>query len=114
MVHKRKTKLRKEDFKIRKGEIIGFQGSWMSGLGTLIVKNLDTGRVENISCENAPTVRAFENAFGDIIQAGHTADFSKIKGKRIFYSVGDFGIFEGFTPVEQASSELVEAYKKQK
>ena len=87
MVHKRKGKKGAEDFKIKRGEIIGFQGSWMSGLGTLIVKNLDTGMVENISCENAPTGRAFENAFGDIIQAGHTADFSKIKGKQIFYSI---------------------------
>jgi hypothetical protein len=99
---------------IKKGKIMGFQGSWGSGIGTVLIKNSDTGRVESLTCENAPTVRAFEAAYGDIIQAGHTADFSKIKGKEIYYGPGDWVDFGWFMPVEEAPAELEEDYEKQK
>ena len=74
---------------IHKGKIMGFRGSWGSGIGFVLIKDSKTGRVQNLSCENAPTVRAFEAAYGDIIGPGQTADFSKITGREIYWGPGD-------------------------
>lgn len=97
---------------IRKGKIIGFHGTWGSGLGYLSIKRED-GVVETISCENAPTVRALDDAFGNVIK-DHMVDNKAIEGKEIYYSIGDFGLLEAFTPVEEASAELLESYRKSK
>jgi len=98
---------------IRKGKIMGFSGSWSSGIGYLNIRRED-GIVESIPCENAPTVRALDSAFGDVITKAHTVNQKAIKGKNIYYSVGDFGLLEGFTPVDEASAELKRAYRKSK
>lgn len=97
---------------IRKGKILGFQGSWGSGLAQLVIETPD-GRTDYVNCDNTPTVRALERAFGNVIAEGHMINNEAIKGKEIYYSIGDFGILEGFTPVEEASSELEEMYKNQ-
>jgi hypothetical protein len=99
--------------KIKKGKIMGFQGSWSSGLATLIIQK-ENGETDFVHCENAPTVRALDGAFGNVITEGHMVNNEAIKGKEIYYSIGSFGILEGFTPIEEASSELVEKYEKQK
>lgn len=98
---------------IRKGKIVGFQGMWMSGLATLIIKDSRTGNLDYIHCDNAPTVRALDAAFGDVITEGHMIDNKAIKGKNIYYSLGSFGILEAFTPVGEASLKLENEYKKQ-
>jgi len=100
------------NMEVKKGKIVGFQGSWMSGIATLVVKNLDTGTVEYVRCENAPTVRALDSAFGNVIVEGHMVDNKALKGKEIFYSLGDFGLLEAFTPVKDASPELLKVYEK--
>jgi len=99
---------------MEKGKILGFSGSWGSGIATLTVKNLKTGKVENIPTDNAPTVRALESAYGNIISAGRTANINKIKGKVIFYDYTDWGSLAGFVPEEEAPAEVVEAWEKSK
>jgi len=87
---------------IKKGKILEFRGSWGSGLGTLFIEDSETGEVEAVLCENGPTVRALEAAFGNVITPGHSACGSGHKGQEIFWSVDDLGLLSGFTPVEQA------------
>ena len=76
------------------GTIVEFQGSWQSGLGTLWFEG------EGVLCENAPTVRALEGCFGEVIAAGHTVNQDAIRGQRVVYSVDAMGILIGFTPEE--------------
>ena len=85
---------------VKTGTIIGFRGSYMSGLGHLIVDDEEDGQVF-IPCQNGPTVRALEAAFGDAIGPGHTVNQEGIKGKRIRYSVDEIGVLDGFTPEEE-------------
>jgi len=100
---------------IRKGIIKDFQGSWGSGLGTLIIKDSETGVTDHLSCDNAATVRALEACFGNVITEGHTADGKGYKDQEVFWSMDDMGlVLGGFTPTEHAPFELVEKYKNQK
>ena len=85
---------------MRRGTIFGFRGSWLSGIGCLIIHN-DEGERELVPCDNAPTVRALEAAFGDVIGPGHTVNVEAIVGRKILYSTGPLGVLEGFTPVEE-------------
>ncbi len=87
---------------IYKGTLQDFQGSWGSGIGQLIVERRIKGKksVKVILCENAPTGRALGAAF-NAIGPGHTIDNEKIHGKEIVYSVGDFGLLEWFSPVDE-------------
>ena len=97
---------------IHKGIIKDFYGSWGSGLGTLVINDIKDGRVE-ISCDNAPTVRALEDAFGNVITDGHTVG-DGYKNQEIFYCYDDMGLcLDGFLPVSLASRELKEKYKSQ-
>jgi hypothetical protein len=77
-----------------KGTIEGFHGSWMSGLGTLVIDGMP------YLCENAQTVRSLDACFGGVIAPGHTVNNKAIEGKEIIFSVDDTGILLGFTPVE--------------
>jgi hypothetical protein len=78
-----------------KGTINAFRGSYMSGLGYLIIDG------QPVMCENAQTVRSLDGAFGDVIAKNHTVNNDAIAGKEIVYSVDDMGILMGFTPVEE-------------
>jgi len=96
---------------VYRGKIIGFRGSWLSGLATLIVEDFDRGEIA-IPCDNGATVRALEDAFGNVIAEGHTVNNEAIQGKEIYYSMDDMGlVLGGFTPVEDATPQIVEAYK---
>ncbi len=91
---------------MNKGTITGFRGSWGSGIGYLIIDGVP------VPCENAPTVRALEGAFGDVIGEGHTVDQSRLEeGLEVYYSVDDLGMLNGFTPVDDATPEIEEAYE---
>jgi len=79
-----------------RGVIKGFAGSWGSGLGSLL---FESGQC--VHCENAPTVRALEGCFGDVIGNAHDVKNNSIEGKEIVYSVGDFGLLEAFTPIDE-------------
>ena len=100
--------------KLGKGKIVDFEGSWMSGLATLVIDDEEKGIVR-IPCDNASTVRALECAFGGVIGRGHTAKVEAIKGKEIFYYMDELGlVLGGFIPVEIAPPEVFELYEKQK
>lgn len=98
---------------MQKGQIMDFQGSWGSGIATLVIKKED-GTIDMVTCDNGPTVRALESAFGNIISAGHTADIKNAKGQWIFYDYTDWGTLAGFVPVSQANEEVLEDYERQK
>jgi len=87
---------------MRRGIIRKFQGSWGSGIGYLLIEDSKTHKVESIPCDNAPTVRALERAFGNIITEGHTANGAGYKGKEIYWEYDNFGlVLAGFTPVKE-------------
>jgi len=94
---------------IQRGVIEGFQGTWGSGLGFLVVSGVP------VPCDNGSTVRALEGCFGDVIGPAHSVDNVNGGhiGKEIFYSLDDMGmILEAFTPVDEAPPELMEAWEK--
>ncbi len=100
---------------VKRGVIKGFQGSWGSGIGFLLVKDSDTGMVEQIPCDNASTVRALEGAFGDVIGDNHSVSENPgFMDQEIYWSMDEIGLtLEAFTPVEEASEELLEYYESQ-
>lgn len=81
------------------GTIGAFQGSWQSGLASLIVNGL------GIPCENTTTVRALEGCYGDVITDSHSVDNAAIKGKRIAFSLDNMGMLDGFTPENEFDAE---------
>ena len=96
---------------IRKGKLLQFGGSWSSGLGYLLIEDSETGAVEQVPCENAPTVRALEACFGNVITPGHTAGGNGYKDQEVYWSYDEMGfILRGFTPVEDVSPELIKAF----
>ena len=93
---------------IRKGKLVQFRGSWGSGLGYLEIKDSETGVTERVPCDNGATVRALEAAFGDVITPGHTANGDGYRGQEVYWSYDELGlVLGGFTPVDDASPELV-------
>jgi len=82
------------------GTILDFRGSWGSGIATLTVED-SKGQKRTIQCENAPTVRALDAIFGDVITPSHRVDVEKIIGRKIRYSVDDLGILTGIAPEEE-------------
>ena len=100
---------------IEKGKILEFRGSWGSGLGYLVIEDSKTGQILAVPCENASTVRALEGAFGNVIAPGHSVDpQGGHVGQEVYWSYDDMGLtLEAFTPVDQASPELIEHYEKQ-
>jgi len=84
---------------MKKGTIVGFKGSWSSGIAQLLIRNTK-GKVIAIPCENTATVRALDACYGGVIQSGRTANQSSFIGKRIFYEYDNMGLMlGGFAPV---------------
>ena len=78
----------------KKGTIVGFNGSWMSGLATLILED------DQVFCDNGATVRVLDAAYPGFITEGHRVDDSVIRGKVIYYDTDFMGVLEAFTPEE--------------
>ena len=98
---------------IRKGRLIQFRGSWGSGLGTLEIEDSETSERDHVPCDNGATIRALEAAFGNVITPAHTANGDGYKGQEVYWSYDEFGlVLGGFTPVEDASPELVNCYQE--
>jgi hypothetical protein len=97
---------------LHKGTILSFRGSWMSGLASLAINDERRGMVL-VHCENAPTVRALDGCFGDVIDNNHCVRQEAIEGKEIYYSTDPFGILEAFTPVDDAPPEMVRIYENE-
>jgi hypothetical protein len=77
----------------------------------------DAPRTEDneVFCENAPTVQAMEAVSGNVIAEGRTINNTTGGhiGREIKYSVDELNLLEGFSSVEDASHELIAAYRKQ-
>jgi hypothetical protein len=85
--------------KLDEGTIVGFSGSWGSGLGMLHIKKKN-GSVISIPCDNAPTIRSLEDAYGNVIDEGHSVkQKAGFIGKKIKYKMSDWGTMEYFVPV---------------
>lgn len=84
------------------GTIVGFRGSWGSGIGFLLLED-EEGNPVSVPCENAATVRCLEAAYGDIITEGHSVDNEALAAGRhlIAYSTDFAGVLDGFTPIEE-------------
>lgn len=76
------------------GKIVGFYGSWGSGLAQLQIET-EKGLV-SVPCDNGPTVRALNALFPGFIAKGHTIDNSVIKGQKITYEMDDMGLVLGY------------------
>ena len=85
---------------MKRGKIIGLEGSCGSGIATLYVEN-SNGDTIPLYCENSPTIRALDNAFGGVITPGHRVNVDAIKGKIIYYSEDNMGMLEEFTTEEE-------------
>lgn len=98
---------------VYKGRLLGFSGSWGSGLGYLMIEDVETGVVESVPCDNAPTVRALEACFGGVIGAGHTVRRKPgFVGKVVLWSYDEMGLtLGGFTPWAEAGPELRAMYR---
>ena len=85
------------------GIIRGFAGSWGSGLGHLIIEDIETGNIEHVPCDNGPTVRALEACFGNVIGDAHNVDDQGGHiGQEIYWDYDEFGLcLGGFTPVDE-------------
>jgi hypothetical protein len=80
---------------IYRGKIGRFSGNWMSGIGYLIIGG------KMVPCDNAPTVRALDACFGNVITNWHSVNNDAIHGKDIVYSMDEYGmILEAFTPTK--------------
>lgn len=64
------------------GTVVSFQGSWGSGLATLVLRS-DDGQVHSIPCDSGATVRALAAAFGDGVIGAHPNNVPALRGRRI-------------------------------
>lgn len=94
---------------LQKGTIMGFSGSYGSGIGYLKIKKKN-GMTVNIPVDNATTVRSLDSAYGNVITAGHTVNQKAIIGKEIEYSMTDYGTMEGFNPIDKAVTKQRKKY----
>lgn len=103
---------------VRKGKLKGFRGSWESGLGFLVIEDSETGSIEEIPCENGPTVRALEGCFGNVIGDAHCVKPDQEAGfydREVYWSVDKFGfVLAGFTPIDEATEELVALFDQER
>lgn len=82
---------------MNKGIIIGFQGSFFSGIATLIIQE-ENGIIKEVPCENTATVRALDASYGGVIGPEHTVIQSSFVGKKIFYECSNWGTLGWFIP----------------
>lgn len=81
-------------------EIVTVQGSFGSGMATMVVAREDGCR-ESLYADNGPLIRALDSAFGDVIQEGHRFNPQAVAGKKIVYFMDDMGLcLAGFLRVE--------------
>jgi len=89
---------------MQKGTIVTLTGHPMSGLWTLVLDNAIVHIGSGYGVRNLAAAFGATEGEGDLME--------KITGQEIYYSVDFMGVMEGFTPVDEASPELIEAYEK--
>jgi len=87
-----------------KGTIRGSAFEFGSGIGFLYIED-EQGALLSVPCEKGPTIRALKQVFED--KGG-------CNGHEIYWSYDESGsLLDGFTPVPEASLDLIEAYNDQ-
>lgn len=86
------------------GIIEDFQGSWGSGLATLVIRH-DDETVCHVPCDNGPTVRLLARMFPGIITSGHCVDVRALRGRRIQYGFDDMGLVLGWIALPEGEYE---------
>ena len=79
---------------MRTATIKGLSGTWGSGIAMLALQEGDD--VLHIPCENAPTVRALDSIFGNVILPGHRAEVPV--GQEIQFALDDSGLLAAIAP----------------
>jgi hypothetical protein len=74
------------------GKITDFVAGVGSGLATISLEGIP------VLCENCSTIRALDEAFGDVILPNHSVNLQQIVGKYVVYSVGEFGLLDWVRP----------------
>lgn len=87
--------------KFYRGKIIGFFGSWGSGLATLHVEHND-GTIETIPCKNELAIKLLKNKFSNIVRSdgGIKYDGEHV-GKEILYSIDKWGNLISIDPIDR-------------
>lgn len=78
---------------VKKARIIGFSGSWGSGIAHLSVET-KKGLI-SIPCDNGPTARSLNAAFPGFIGNGHLVGNEHVEGRYIAYVMDDMGLVLG-------------------
>jgi hypothetical protein len=95
------------------GKIVAFAGTWGSGLGYLVMEDENAAQIV-VPCDNAPTVRALDACFGDVIDDNHCVNNEAIEGKEIYWSYDEYGMtLAGFTPVDDWDQDWIEEQQRQ-
>ena len=82
--------------KFFRDKIVGFGGSWGSGLAALKFEH------GSIYCDNGPAVRMLNQLYPGFIQPDHTVDSSRIAGKEVIYFYDDMGLtLGGLMPIDR-------------
>ena len=77
------------------GTIVGFGGSWGSGLAFLQL-DTDEGLV-SIPADNGPLARALRHMFGDEVYGeAHSINQAAIVGKQVVWDYDDMGLCLGY------------------
>lgn len=95
---------------MKRGTIVEFQGSWMSGLAWLTIETEEG--IDAVYCDNGCTGRMLDDAF-DCATDDHCIDNEKIHGKKIFYETDAFGMLESFTPIELLDEDTYAEFCKE-
>jgi len=83
----------------------GFRGSWGSGLGFLLLDDVDGNRKE-VPCDNGHTVRSLDAMTGGrFIAEGHTVDSSALDGLEVVYVMDDMGLTLGGMGLREDAEE---------
>ena len=81
------------------GKIIDLKGERGSGIATLTILTNQKERLQ-VYCDNSPTVRALDAAFGGVVGPGHTFNIEAIRGRWIEFDVDQFGLLLWIRPYD--------------
>lgn len=83
--------------------------------GTILIRDSQTGDIEEIPCVTDLVTEIFEKAYGRVTGPGGRIDNDggAHVGKEIYWGVDQSGIFSWFTPEEEAPDPLLRAYRLQ-
>ncbi len=82
---------------LRKGTIVGFEGSWGSGLAGLVLE--EHGDRVTVYADSGPLGRALESYYGASC-LGNVIDESRIEGREVMFATDSMGLLVGLAPAD--------------